>query len=191
MTVTFPLFPDDATFSADNRSLMNNRQIFTRAPERTEEESLMRFANYSDLPSSSHNLPQSHRQRYNTVKRPLGSDIEPVNTYEKFYKKSVAEESRDRAKRALLDKPRRPKAYVHPMDRVKHTTLHAPINEKPAINEERIQEYQKRKAMNIVGKVNYDSPLENNERGGQDDIFNRQNSDYFKKKRDSLFGRGV
>lgn len=190
MSVTFPLFPDDMSFSIDNRVLMNNRQIFTRAPERAEEESLLRFANYSDLPTSSRSLPQNQRQRYNSVKRPLGSQAEPVNTYEKFYKKSVAEESRDRAKRALLDKPRRPKAYVYPTDRVKQNSLHVKIEEKPLINEDRLQEYQKRKAMNIGDKVTYDDPM-GNPTNAQSGIFNRQTTDYFKKKRDSLFDRGM
>lgn len=190
MTITFPIFPDDMSFSADNRTLMDNRQIFTRAPESAEEESLLRFANFSDLPSSSRNLPQSKRQRYNSVKRPLGSQSEPVNTYEKFYKKSVVEESRDRAKRALLDKPRQPKPYVYPTDRAKQNSLHVKSEEKPLISEERLQEYQKRKAMNIGDRVTFDSPM-GDRNNKQRDIFNRQTTDYFKKKRDSLFDRGV
>jgi hypothetical protein len=176
------------SFSPDNRTLMNNRQIFTHAPERSDEESLMRFAAYADLPTTSRTLPQGQRQRYNSVKRPLGSQNEPVNTYERSYKKSVAEESRDRAKRALLDKPRKPKPYINPLERQQHTTLHKPKEEKPTISEERMKEYQKRKAMNIGDKVEYTQAMD--ELSVQGDLFSRESADYFRKKRDSLFDRG-
>lgn len=193
MAVTFPLFPDDMQLTADNRMVMTNRQIFTQLPESSEEEDLMRFSNFSSLPtpgntSISRDLPQGQRQVYNSVKRPLGSQLEQVNTYEKFYKRSAVEESIERAKRAAVP-PRKPKGYVYPTERVK-ATLHAKEDDKPKINEERLKEYRKRREINRQEKQTI-QPSGLTSKGRQGDLFSKEDADYFRQKRDTLFDRGI
>jgi DNA invertase Pin-like site-specific DNA recombinase len=122
------------------------------------------------------------------VKRPLGSNLEEVNTFERSHRRTAIEESKERAKRAAVQ-PRRPKGYVYPTDRVR-PTLHSKIEEKPKINEERLSEYQKRKQMNSANKVSFDDPVPTGE-AVQGNLFSREATDYFKRKRESLFDRGI
>ncbi|MDR2977051.1 MAG: hypothetical protein LBV19_07085 [Streptococcaceae bacterium] len=189
MSINFPLYPDEMTFPPDNRALMNNQQIFTRSPNRNQEESLMRTMSFMDVPKTPSKLPQNQRTTYNSVKRPLGSvaAAEPVNTYERSHRRTAVEESKERAKRAAVT-PRRPKGYVYPTERVR-PTLHSKIEEKPKINEERYQEYKNRTEMNVSNKVTFDSASA--EKAIQGDLFSREATDYFKQKRESLFERGI
>ncbi|HEY0222070.1 hypothetical protein [Lactovum miscens] len=192
MPINFPLYPDDRIFSPDNRVLMNNRQIFTHSPSISDEESLTRNFGPVDLTSTPSKLPQGQRTTYNSVKRPLGSKPEEVNTFERSHRRTAIEESKERAKRAAVQ-PRRPKGYVYPTDRVR-PTLHSKIEEKPRINEERLTEYQRRKQLNSVitssNKVSFDEPVQPDELV-QGDLFSRESTDYFKRKRESLFDRGI
>ncbi|MDR0297652.1 MAG: hypothetical protein LBI11_03255 [Streptococcaceae bacterium] len=223
MTIQFPLFPDDAIFPLpDSRSLVNNRQILTRMPNSAEEEPLTRSVSvsgsggFANLPSTSRGLPQNQRQRYASVKRTLGDsrplDIDredgtsaySVNTYEKTYKKSVTEESKERAKRALLDKPRRPKAYVNPLERKREQQGFQREPEKPRISAERMEEFRKRQSVHIGDRVSFEDTMEieplpfgKTVPKQQGNIFNREESDYFqnksefRQKRENLFNRGV
>lgn len=192
MPINFPLYPDDRTFSPDNRLLMNNRQIFTHSPSISDEEALTRNFGPVDLSASPSKLPLSQRTTYNSVKRPLGSQPEEVNTFERSHRRTAVEESKERAKRAAVQ-PRRPKGYVYPTDRVR-PTLHSKVEEKPKINEERLTEYQKRKQMNnatnSASRVASVEPVTSDDIL-QGDLFSREASDYFKRKRESLFDRGI
>ncbi|MFV0556322.1 MAG: hypothetical protein ACK5LM_04380 [Lactovum sp.] len=211
MTVKFPLFPDDMSFSPDNRTLMSNHQMLTNSPSHSDEEALVRSTtsysqpgNYPDLQNiNSSKIQQNQRPTYSSVKRPLGSKLEEVNTYERSHRRTAVEESKERAKRAAVQ-PRRPKGYVYPTDRVR-PTLHSKIEEAPKINEERFREYQQRKELNTSSssssnssspsnKVNFDrldTPTAQKKTNSSGDLFSRETTgDYFKQKRNRTYDRG-
>ena len=187
MVVNFPLFPDDMSFAPDNRNLMNNRQIFINSPDKVEEDPLMRTMSYMDMQNSPSKLPQGQRTTYSSVKRPLGSKMEEVHTYEHSHRRTAIEESKERAKRAAVQ-PRRPKGYIYPTDRVR-PTLHSKIEEPPKINEERYREYQQRKELNVSSKMDLDTmeSVDNQKSHVQGNLFSRGTTDYFKKKRESSY----
>lgn len=198
MTVNFPLFPDDMNFFPDNRTLMTNHQILTSSPDKNEEELLMRPgapAGYNpDLQNApTKKIQQNQRTTYSSVKRPLGSKVEEVNTYERSRRRTAVEESKERAKRAAVQ-PRRPKGYVYPTNRVR-PTLHSKIEEPPKINEERFREYQQRKELNSSTKSNFDrleGPATTRRKSNaQGDLFSNGATDYFKKKRSTTYDREV
>ncbi|MDR0199681.1 MAG: hypothetical protein LBI43_03790 [Streptococcaceae bacterium] len=213
MTVQFPIFPDEQSFSPDNRTVMTNRQIFTRKPDRSEEESLMRFGNYgaANYPMSSRNLPQGQRTKYATVKRSLGGVTAgeqvdaasmqgqyAVNTYERSFKKTVSEESKEKAKRYLRDnQPKKLKGYKSILERQKEQQGFQKAAETPKITQERWMEYQQRKGQAVpMDQMNFDNagPLQaatpDNTRRQTNDLFSPQQRDYFKQKREGLFSRG-
>jgi len=183
--VTFPLMPDNSFLEADTRFLMSNSQLITKSPKPSEEESLMRFSGLVEHKDRPITKPLNIRENYNynSVKRPMGAPITPVNTYEKFYKKTAVEESKERAKRAAVP-PRPAKGYVSPLERDEKKTLAKP---KPVV-ETSIPEYRKRALRNkdvIETKAQRESPK-------QRSLFNREKGDdYFTKKRSSLFDRNT
>lgn len=183
----FPIIADDERLERDDRVVMTNQQLLTRNPSPQSEEEFKQTAHKASrgLSSTLGKNALKPKVTYNSQHRPLNSnDHSSANSFDKMNKKTQAEESRDRARRAAVP-PARPRGYVHPLERSKEDvsvrkTTSTALNRKIA-NENPIQS-MKNQGMNV------NDALKTHE--GARQIATPNDHSYFQQKRNNLFDRG-
>ncbi|GHU42872.1 hypothetical protein FACS1894193_08910 [Bacilli bacterium] len=123
--ITFPIMPDDAVLTPDNRVIMTNQQLLTRNPDMTMEHfgasTKNQAAGSSGVMSESANEAAGSfemRRQTPTVngKRPLSKNFKVSTVAPPKKKSTLVEEARKRAlENAVAPKPVKP--YVNPLER--------------------------------------------------------------------------
>jgi hypothetical protein len=133
--VTFPIIPDDAVLTSDNRVIMTNKQLLTKNPDAATE----RFVPSASAPTASENSVTSvaetgeafqdttfemRRQMPTTAgKRPLSKNFKAQAMPPKPKKKSaLVEEARKRVRENAVP-PKPIKQYVNPLERASSDEL--------------------------------------------------------------------
>ncbi|GBG96525.1 hypothetical protein [Lactococcus termiticola] len=175
--VSFPIIPDDSILEKDSRVIMTNEQLITRNPSEQVERPFYNEPKTTGLASNrGYNRTLDAKVSYKSQHRPLNADHSSASGFEKAPKKTSVDESRERIKRAASVPPKRPKAYVHPLDR-----------DEDDFTSRRSTAAGKRPLGNIKN-----NPIQDmKQRGTVVHKDTKASEDYFKSKRESLFDRGL
>ncbi|MEY8538369.1 hypothetical protein AALM99_07930 [Lactococcus muris] len=203
--VVFPIIDDDEMLEKDTRVIMTNSQLITKNPSQQDEAS---FSNVqmSDKKRSDVYKPIKTKVSYSTQHRPLNSNHSGYSSFDKMPKKTSVDESKEKAKREAAVPPKRPKNYVHPLERDKDdfsmrrssailNASKSPLGEKKAIeqkpmsprrpvNNNPIRDMKKR-GLNLDEAIISGSPQK------AEDKNKTAKNEYFDNKRKNLFDRGL
>ncbi|HBC90360.1 MAG TPA: hypothetical protein DCZ00_02815 [Lactococcus sp.] len=203
--VVFPIIDDDEMLEKDTRVIMTNSQLITKNPSQQDEAS---FSNVqmSDKKRSDVYKPIKTKVSYSTQHRPLNSNHSGYSSFDKMPKKTSVDESKEKAKREAAVPPKRPKNYVHPLERDKDdfsmrrssailNASKSPLGEKKAIeqkpmsprrpvNNNPIRDMKKR-GLNLDEAIISGSPQK------VEDKNKTAKNEYFDNKRKNLFDRGL
>ena len=125
--ITFPIMPDDAVLTPDNRVIMTNQQLLTKNPDASLERFESSTGNYASSGSVSESSTEEEqfgsfetRRQTPTVagKRPLSKNFKASSANQVPIKKksTLVEDARKRAREnAVAPKPVKP--YVNPLER--------------------------------------------------------------------------
>ncbi|EKF52058.1 hypothetical protein [Lactococcus garvieae] len=202
--VVFPIIGDDEMLEKDTRVIMTNTQLITKNPSQQDEAS---FSNVqmSDKKRSDVYKPVKTKVSYSTQHRPLNSNHSGYSSFDKMPKKTSVDESKEKAKREAAVLPKRPKDYVHPLERDKDdfsmrrssavlSAAKPPTGEKKSIeqkpmsprrpvNNNPIRDMKKR-GLNLDEAVISGSPQKTEDKN------KTVKNEYFDNKRKNLFDRG-
>lgn len=200
----FPIIGDDEILEKDTRVIMTNSQLITKNPSPQDEAS---FGNVqtSDKKHSDVYKPIKTTVSYSTQHRPLNSNHSGYSSFDKMPKKTSVDESKEKAKREAAAPPKRPKGYVHPLERDKDdfslrrssSVLNAtkpPLGEKKTIEQKPMSPRRpatnnpirdmKKRGLNLDEAILTGSPQKADEKS------KTAKSEYFDNKRKNLFDRG-
>ena len=203
--VVFPIIDDDEMLEKDTRVIMTNSQLITKNPSQQDEASFG-GVQMSDKKRSDVYKPVKTKVSYSTQHRPLNSNHSGYSSFDKMPKKTSVDESKEKAKREAAVPPKRPKGYVHPLERDKDDfslrRSSAVLNAaKPASSEKKTIEQKpmsprrpatnnpirdmKKRGLNLDEAIISGSPQK-----GEDKTKTAKN-EYFDNKRKNLFDRGL
>ena len=201
--VVFPIIGDDEILEKDTRVIMTNSQLITRNPG-LQDEVFFGDAPQAEKKRSDIYKPLKPKVSYSTQHRPLNSNHSGVSSFDKMPKKTSIDESKERAKRAAAVLPERPKEYVPVLERKKEDFS---IRRSSAVlNANKAQQFVDNKPVGNKKAITGQRPLSNNnpignmKKNGTNPTLDqltsgssnkKTNREYFEKKRENLFDRGI